>query len=223
MGLLRAIAAGLFVVVGVLATVAVIGALGGFDEQRPPFFGWIAQATLIVAATGLTIAAMRLFNPKGANAVMPQSESDALAELERLGLIVDAPFTATRAFGVDDYDDEGPHYFLQLADDAGILVLCGQYLYDYEPIDDDPDMHQPRQFPCTAFTVRRHRTEGYAVDVICPGDVIEPEVMAAGRTKKAWIRDGFLPEDGQVITDIGFDELMRARAGGPGPAPVGAR
>ena len=74
-------------------------------------------------------------------------------------LIVDTPFQATRAFGVEDYGDEGSHYFLELADGSGILALCGQYLYAYEPITDDPELNQPRRFPCTSFTVRRHRTE----------------------------------------------------------------
>ena len=35
--------------------------------------------------------------------------------------------------------------------------LSGQYLYDYEPISDDPDANEARSFPCTEFTVRRHR------------------------------------------------------------------
>jgi hypothetical protein len=118
-----------------------------------------------------------------------------------------------RAFGVEDYEDEGICYFLELTDGSGVLVLIGQYLYAYEPIEDDPEMNQPRLFPCTAFTVRRHRTDGYVVDLVCGGDVLEPETMASGDVKAAWLRDGFDPEDGVVLTGVTFDELMRTRAG----------
>ena len=62
-----------------------------------------------------------------------------------------------RAFGVKEFEDEGLHYFLELTD-GRVLVLSGQYLYDYEAISDDSETNRPRAFPCSEFTLRRHKT-----------------------------------------------------------------
>lgn len=211
MRLLRLVGAGLFVYFGVMAAVAVTSGLGGFDGDH-----WLVGPAIVLTGAGLIAAALYLFNPKGSNVLGLRSPEEHLADLARRDLIVECSFQVTRAFGVQDYEDEGSHYFLELADGSGILALCGQYLYDYEPITDDPELNQPRLFPCTSFTVRRHRTGQYAIDLICGGDVIEPEVMASGDVIKGWFRDGFSPEDGTVLTGISFDELKRARAGAPG-------
>ena len=130
---------------------------------------------------------------------------ELLRRLEAEGLLVSSDFQARRAFGVREYNDEGPHYFLELAD-GRVLHLGGQYLSDYEPISDDPDVNRPRRFPCTDFTVRRHRTEGYVVEVVCRGAAIEPEFVAPPLTGRAWRSIG-VPEDGQVMSDRPYDLL----------------
>jgi hypothetical protein len=209
--LARAFAAGLFVFAGVMALVAAFGALGWMKSGS-----WLWKAAFLVAAGALYPLALYLFNRKGTRVFTRSTPAEALADLERRGLLVDTRFEATRAFGVESYDDEGPHYFLELADGSGVLSLVGDYLYDYEPIDDEPELNQSRRFPCTVFTVRRHRVDAYVVDVICDGAVIEPEVMAPGRAVKAWFRDDFVPEDGEVLTGTSFAELKRRLTGVPG-------
>ena len=52
------------------------------------------------------------------------------------------------------------------------------YLYDYEAISDDSETNRPRAFPCSEFTLRRHKTESYVAEIRCRGSVLEPEVMA---------------------------------------------
>lgn len=99
-----------------------------------------------------------------------------------------------------EFEDEGLHYFLELAD-GRVLFMSGQYLYDFEPISDDPEMNQPRSFPCSEFTVRRHTKEGYVVDMVCGGTVLEPEVSAPPFEKSDW-RGNRVPEDGQVISGV---------------------
>jgi hypothetical protein len=208
--LARLVAAGLFLYFGVL--LIVVGLLAvGWTEGR----GWLSLLVIVAVPTAFGAVAFWLFNPKGTRALTAPSVDDGIAELERRGLIVDTRFEATRAFGVESYDDEGPHYFLELADGSGVLALVGQYLYGYEAIDDDPELNRSRRFPCTAFTVRRHRSEHHVVDVICGGDVIEPEAMAPGRVVKAWFRDDFVPEDGEILTGTSFDELKRRLTGAP--------
>ena len=207
--ILRIVAAGLFVFAGMMAVVATMGAVGAEPDR------WWGKLAILVAGGGLSALAFYSFNPKGTNALGLRSAEEQLAELARRDLIVETSFTATRAFGVEDYEDEGSHYFLELADGSGILALCGQYLYNYEPIADDPELNQPRSFPCTSFTVRRHRTEHYVIDLVCGGDVLEPEVMASGHVIKEWVQDGFAPEDGTILTGVSFDRLKRSRAEAP--------
>ena len=43
-------------------------------------------------------------------------------------------------------------HFLELSDES-VMCLYGQYLYEYEPIDDDPELNQPRLFPTSEFSV----------------------------------------------------------------------
>ncbi len=114
-------------------------------------------------------------------------------ELEARGLLVCSSFRADRAFRVDEFNEEGPHYFLELEDGGGILHLCGQYLYAYEPFDGSR-----RHFPCTEFTVRRHAELGYVVDLICGGLIIEPEVEAPPYGEQDF-KQRRVPEDGAIL------------------------
>lgn len=125
--------------------------------------------------------------------------------LEAQGLLQSTTFRADRAFRVDGFEQRGPHYFIELEDGAGVLHLCGAYLYDYEPIDG-----ALRHFPCTHFTVRRHAGLGYVVDLICGGLVIEPEVEAPPYSRMDF-RERLVPEDGAILRDAGFDQLRYER------------
>jgi hypothetical protein len=130
--------------------------------------------------------------------------SEIADDLARRRLLLSTSFCADRAFRVDECDGEGPHYFLEL-EDGGVLHLSGNYLYDYEPGDGSS-----RHFPCTRFTVRRHADLGYAVDILCSGLIIEPEVEAPPYT--AWdFAHGLVPRDGQMLHNLTFDQLRQQR------------
>ncbi len=203
-GVVRVIAAGIFVFAAAFGLAAAIGALGGFDS----FPRWGLGPVVMVATFALLALALWLFNPRGSDPFGRRTSEEHLRALEQQGLLESTEFRAVRAFGVEEFDDEGLHYFLELID-GRVLVLSGQYLYDGEPIADDPEMNRPRAFPCTAFTLRRHKTEGSVVDIRCGGPVLEPEVMApAFRMKKDW-REVGIPEDGDVIVDTTYDDLKR--------------
>lgn len=130
--------------------------------------------------------------------------NDFAYELEARNLLVSNSFLADRAFRVDEFADEGPHYFLEL-EDGGILHLCGKYLYDYEPMEGSP-----RHFPCTQFVLRRHAELGYVVDLICSGLVIEPEVEAPSYSANDLAQQR-VPEDQAILRDISFDHLLLER------------
>lgn len=130
--------------------------------------------------------------------------NDFADALEARGLLACRSFRADHAFRVDEFKEEGPHYFLEL-EDGDILHLCGQYLYAYEPFDGSP-----RHFPCTEFTVRRHAEEGYVVDLICGGLIIEPEVEAPPYGEQDF-KMRRVPEDGVILHNVDFNELRNER------------
>jgi hypothetical protein len=200
---MRVIGAGLFVFTSMLLLVAFLGSLNVFD--RAP--SWVVGAGTALFMLVFVVLAMWLFNPKGADWVRGKTAEEHKRELEQSGLLESTDFRATRAFGVEEFEDEGLHYFLELAN-GRVLFLSGQYLYDYEPIADDPELTQSRRFPCTEFTVRRHKSEGYVVEILCGGTVLEPEVMAPPFSEKVWKANG-VPEDGQILTHVTYDKLRR--------------
>jgi hypothetical protein len=126
-------------------------------------------------------------------------------EMEQQGLLLREKHTATRAFQVEEFEDEGTQYFIEL-EDGSVLYLCGQYLYDYEPM--EGARRQARRFPCTAFTVLRDKRDGLIIDVICEGAVLEPECEVPPFSVVDH-ESGRAPADGDVITDRGFDQLKR--------------
>lgn len=201
---MRALAAGVFVFGGLLGVVGLLGYLGVADSAP----GGVLALIMVPAFLLLIAAALWLFNPKGTNPLGLKSAEEHLRELEAAGLLTSADVLAKRAFAVEEYEDEGLHYFLELVD-GRVLFLSGQYLYDFEPVSDDPAVNRPRRFPCSEFTVVRHRIEGYVVDITCRGSILEPEIVAPSFGERVW-RDGGIPADGDVITDMSYDALKAA-------------
>lgn len=205
---MRVVAAGMFgfgsLLVGFLGSQSVL--------DRAP--SWLAGLGLAFFTWALVALSAWLFNPTGSAPFRRQTAEEHIRTLEQLDLLDSTAFRARRAFGVDEFEDEGLHYFLEL-EDRTVLFLSGQYLYDYEPISDDPAVNQPRSFPCTDFTVRRHKKEGYVVELVCRGSVLEPEAIVSPFGEKVWQTDG-IPQDGRVITTATYEELKRehsSRAG----------
>ena len=205
--MMRLLFAGLFVAGGSSLPVLLLGE-NGLVKLPPPFLQIGIGGTFFF----LCFAALQLFNPAGLRPLDWKEPELWIQELEDKGLLSCIECKATRAFGVEEYEDEGLHYFIEM-EDGSLLYLNGQYLYEYEPVEDDQELNQPRWFPCTEFTVRRHRTEGYVVDLLCRGEVLEPEVVAPPFTWEDHKR-GIVPEDGQILRDREYDDLKRERLGG---------
>ncbi len=204
---MRVLFAALFVFVGLLAGVAIYSSL---LPKNPPT--WLVGMVMVPFYFALLFAAFYLFNRPEARHIRAVDPNQFIKDLEERELLVEQSFNALRAFAVKEYEDEGSHYFVELAD-GGVLFLSGQYLYDYEPIEDDPDVKQPRQFPCTEFTVRRHKTEGYVVEIAHTGTVLEPECLAPHFNKKDF-KQGLVYEDGQIVRDKTYDQVKRERMHG---------
>lgn len=137
---------------------------------------WIAVPTglFLAAVVGLLGTAAhhvlddRLFGERG--------PIESVEDLAASGLLQSTSYRARRACEIEAFDDWGPHYLLEL-EDLSILLLSGQFLCDYDPVDYDIEHDQPRRFPCTEFVVHQHRSKGYVIEIDCRGDVIEPTLV----------------------------------------------
>jgi hypothetical protein len=87
--------------------------------------------------------------------------------LAQKGLLEVQEFTAKRAFTVEEFEDEGAHCFLELAD-GSVLYLNGQYLYDVMYVN-------PPTFPCSRFRIKRRKTshQTFGIEPLSP--YIAPE------------------------------------------------
>jgi hypothetical protein len=122
------------------------------------------------------------------------------------GLIDVETFTAKRAFAIEEFEDEGPHYFLELAD-GRVLYLSGQYLYDLEEITGVPGWNQPGRFPCAHFQVKRHKLERYIASVEPLSPYMPPEAEYGSFTDEDVDADR-IPEDGNILTQP-YDQLKQ--------------
>jgi hypothetical protein len=100
-------------------------------------------------------------------------------------------------------------YFLEL-DDHSVLYLSGQFLYGYEPVQ-TRKATSARQFPCTQFTLRRHKQDNAVVDILCSGEVLEPEAITPPFDQKEITRGGWVSEEVLVIHDKTYDDLKSER------------
>ena len=181
---------------------AVVAAFEAFPEDTPAPVVALALSIVLIL---LCFGAFVLFNRAGGRRGPPGDPEKYVRELERNGLVVTADFQAKRAFGVEEFEDEGLHDFLELAD-GSVLFLSGPYLYDYEPEARATGPAAARRFPCSEFTVRRHRDDGFVVDLLCRGQVLEPELVTAP-FGEADFRRGAVPEDGQVFRDRSYEAI----------------
>jgi hypothetical protein len=190
-------------IVGVLFALSAMVVLIAF---RHASLGAILAVTLAYLSTLMVSIAILLEYPR-LNRQPPRSK--LARELERRNLLFSTRYCAERAFRVEALHDEGPHYFLQL-DSGAVLHLGGAYLCEYEPRDGGAVRH----FPCTQFTVRRHTQTGQAVDLICDGIIIEPELEAPAYTARDFAEDR-VPADGEIMRNISFDALRQQRLNPP--------
>jgi len=201
---MRTLFAGLFCIIGLLSCVGVV--FNYYPDGFKP--AWLTGVFFAVVLLVLVAVSMFLFDRPGQKPSL-KSFAEQLAELERQGLLVSETYHATRAFRVEEFEDEGIHYFIELADNR-ILCLNGQYLYDYEEIKDASESNQPRKFPCTEFTVVRHKVAGYLVDLKVAGEVLPLDCVAPPFDKQDFKRD-LIYEDGLVICDRPYEDLKRER------------
>ena len=185
---LRLASAGISVVVSVLIAVGVLVYLARLFS-----IATLPTALIVIVVLGifliLLLGAMVLFNAPHIRTAAP---GEKIRKLEA------QHFRALRAFQIEEFEDEGSSYFLELEDHT--VLLSGQYPWNYNPED------QPRIFPCTEFVVRRHAVKGYTLDIVCGGVVIEPE-FAAPPFDVSDFGTNAIPHDGQIMRKESYETI----------------
>ena len=160
----------------------------------------LAGVMLLPAVCFLVLAILVLFNLGRKVRQDPRTFEERMREKEAKGLLVKTDHKSHRAFEVEEFEDEGAHFFVEV-EDGSVLYLNGQYLYEYLPTD-----KQPRTFPCTEFTMIRNKENGLVEDIQCRGTALEPEVTCPVFSK-AYFKNGPVWTDGDVIRDRTYDQL----------------
>jgi hypothetical protein len=170
---------------------------------------WLSGVGILIGFCLSLVLTNKLVNAQGTNfwslarAPEPGEQSG-----QQEGLLLSTAYQATRAFQVEEFKEEGLHYFIELHD-GSILHMNGRYLADLGPRRLFSLFARPRKFPCIDFIVRRDREEGFVVDVQCRGPVLEPEIHLPPFTEQDF-RNALLPQDGDIITTRTYDELKSA-------------
>ena len=111
---MRVLLAGVFVFTVTLALVGLIGAMYPADN-----WPWWAAPVIAVAMLGSMIASLFIFNMPGYRPTMPgKTIEELIGELQEQGMLISESFSAVRAFQVEEFEDEGSHYFIELTDGA---------------------------------------------------------------------------------------------------------
>lgn len=136
------------------------------------------------------------------------THEERIKKLHDEGMVIGTDYNALRSFEIFESGDEGPHYFIEL-EDKTILYLNGQYLDDYQPDFELPVEEQSRIFPCTQFTIYKHKTEGWVTDIDCKGNAIsldgeyDFEEFDIDPPEFDW-------DDGNLIRNCTYDELIQS-------------
>lgn len=195
---LRLLGAGLFVFA---STAGFVVLLCWLFPKAPP---WPVIPISLAGFFGSIVAALVLFHGKWAHR---RTEEEIFADrlrLEQSGMLISESYKALRAFQMEEFEDEGSHYFLEL-EDHSVLYLSGQFLYEYEPL-----KKKSRRFPCAQFTIRRHKDDGFIVDLLCSGEILEPEMIAPPLKVDELEKYGSIA-DGQIIQAKSYDEIKAER------------
>ena len=179
------------------------------DAQKSTFL-LIVVLGLCAAVLVLTIGILWEI-PGAYRAIRGISFEDHARDLESRGKARRDHFTATRALTAEDYTISGLTHFLDIGR-GRILCLRGQNYYDFEPIEDDPEVNQDRQFPTRDFTVLFLKKNDSVLQLYPGSEVFEPECMEPIIEPRSLYDLGFKLEDGEIVTGIRFEELERALA-----------
>ena len=200
---MRVVLVCLFVFAGILAAVILLGPLVDHGHSSSLLKGTFLGLGFGLFVVAMAIVALVLLKwyplPKGRT----ETTEEYVLRLRDADLLVGTDYRATRAFTIAPFEDVGYRFILEL-DNGSVLNLCGQYLEDFYDADGTEAWER---FPCTEFTILRHRTEGGVIDIECHGQQISTDADLKGKRQRDLDQ---LPKDGELFSGMTYDELLAA-------------
>lgn len=188
------------------ALFAYVAAMVSIDLIPEGLMPW----AMIVAMPLVFFLAIIVFN-KGAIRRLFISDTEYLRRQLEKGRAEKTTYRVTRALCFEDRRTSCMAHFLEIQD-RKVMCLYGQYLYEYEPIDDDPEMNQPRRFPTSEFTVVRSLKDDVPLDLKVGSEVIGTKLIQEPDEYRVIADLGFKLEDGEIVENVTFDEVEAALA-----------
>ena len=185
---------------------AITGAIMALLPANGP--EWLTGVGVLIGFSVSLFLTNKLVNAPGTNfwSLSRAPEPDERSGQE--GLLVSTAYRANRYFEVEGFNEEGPHYFIELQD-GSVLYMNGRYLAAYGPQKILKVIEQRRKFPCTEFIVIRDRYDGCVADIQCRGIALEPEIVT-GPFKELDFQNNMMPQDGDLLTSRTYDEMKAA-------------
>lgn len=181
---------------------------------------WIASGDLVIAVTTLTVFVllgaflMAILGdiisevPLWYRRLRGIPWADYLTQLEKSGDAVRFEYHANHALTVNDFTTGRLMHFIDIGSE-GVLCLYGQQYYEFEPIDDDPDENQLRQFPTKTFSLLR-RSKNDEVLALFPGSVVlEPTICESIVEPRKLMELGFRLVDGEIVSGSSLQAIER--------------
>ena len=169
--------------------------------------GMISWALIVIMPLSVFVAFV-LFDKGFLRRLVTSDARIVQQELEK-GRAEKTTHEVNRALSFEDRRTGRMAHFLELRD-GSVMVLHGQYLYEYEPIDDDPEVNQPRRFPTAEFTVVRSLKNNELLDLNVGSTVIGTRFIQEPDDYRVIADLGFRFEDGEIVEGASFDELEAA-------------
>jgi len=194
---MRVLGAALFTFVGMLY-------LASFTDDLPIAVFLIALPALVLLAHLIFNGGLfRLLRGLPIHATVDEQLKKETADRETLEV--------NRAISFQDLNTGSQVHFLEL-DDNSILCLYGQYLFEFEPIDDDPEWNQARLFPTSRF-VRTFDTRSQETLEIEPnGDVLDTDILPDATDFDRLYDLNIRLDDGERLKEVSLEEIKAAMA-----------
>jgi hypothetical protein len=195
---------------GLIAAFAAVFVL--FWVQLGDRVGAFLSLIVLALAVGLIVAVVGYFTsniPAWLRRLRGVTHEEYLKQLETTGEAIREHYQTYRALTFEELNTSSVVHFIDVG--AGqVLCLYGQQYFDFEPIDDDPDVNQPRKFPTKEFDLLRHKNRNEVLEVFPGPAVVEPTICKPIAGPKKLHDLGITFEDGQLVSGVAFDALKDA-------------
>jgi len=193
-----------------LALVGGVAVFAAFWAYLGDPVGAFLSLLVVALASALAIAVIGYFLTNLSNwsrSIRGVRWEDHLEQLEKDGKAIRERCETTRCISIEDFSNSCLAHLIDVGN-SRVLCLYGQSYFDFQPIDDDPDVNQPRLFPTKDFLLVRRKSNGEVLALIPGADVFEPVVSGsiAGIEQVLSIR----LRDGDIIQNHSFERLELA-------------